>query len=283
GIGMSEARDKQTAGPDIWAIGAGWAGLALGVLTVNLWAWIQDYHDVWVVRGAIVTAACLITWLFGYWGPIVEGTRLWIRRGGLNAATVTVGVVLAAVGVNYLFHRYHWQKDLTKNQRFTLSDRSVQILRGLKHPLHATALFLGTGGSRQQAENLLRQYADASNNFKYTMVDPLLNLNKAREAGLETSEGIVFEYEGREQQVATVGEKEWTTALLKLTREKQPKVYFLQGHGEMAYQGGLGSDDPRRSLSGACELLTNSQWKLDKLFLAGPDAKTPDPADAAVV
>jgi len=239
---MSEARDRQTSGPDIWAIGAGWIALIVGVITVNLWAWQQNIGDVWVIRGLIVTGAMALTWLFGYWSQLLEGSRSWVRRGGLNAATVTLGVILAAIGLNYLFHRYHWQKDLTKGQRFTLSDRSRQILHGLKQPLRATAFFLGTGANRQQAENLLRQYADASDNFKYRLVDPLWNPNEARDKGLETSEGVIFEYQGKKQQVATVGEKEWTTALLKLTREKSPKVYFLQGHGEMTYEGGTGSE-----------------------------------------
>src|SRR5207244_2854355 len=146
------------------------------------------------------TAAMALTWFFGYWSLILEAALGWTRRGGLNAAALTLGVILAAIGVNYLFHRYHWQRDLTKGQRFTLSDRSVQILRGLKHPLHATAFFLGSGANHQQAENLLRQYHDASDNLKYRLVDPLWNPNEARNKGLETAEGIIFEYEGKKQQ-----------------------------------------------------------------------------------
>jgi hypothetical protein len=159
---MASARARTASGPDIWSIIGGWLALVFGMVTVNLWAWNGwNAGDVWVIRGAIVTLACLIMWLFGYGGRLLDVLKAWTRSGGLNVAVVTLGIIVAAVGVNYLFHRYHWQRDLTKNQRFTLSDRSAQILRGLKEPVTATAFVLGSGRNRQTAENLLRQYRDS--------------------------------------------------------------------------------------------------------------------------
>src|ERR1700681_896539 len=99
---MAEARGRQTSGPDIWAIGAGWIALIVGVITLNLWAWEQSI-DAWVLRGLIVTGAMALTWLFGYWSQILEGGLGWVRRGGLNAAAVAIGVIVAAILVNYLF------------------------------------------------------------------------------------------------------------------------------------------------------------------------------------
>lgn len=280
---MASARETTASGPDIWSTIGGWLALVLGMVTVNLWAWTQNYGDVWVIRGAIVTLACLIWWLFGYGGRLLDVLRGWTRSGGLNVAVVTLGIIAAAVGVNYLLHRYHWQRDLTKNQRFTLSDRSAQVLRGMKQPINATVFVLGSGRNRQTAENLMRQYRDVTDRFKYKLVDPLERPDLFREMGMQTDEGAVLEYGGKKQQVATFGEKEMTTALLKLSRDRQPKVYFLQGHGEMAYESTAGMADPQRSLSVAAEMLTNAQWQLEKLFLIGPGAKVPDPADAAVI
>ncbi len=277
---MSGTRGKEIPGPDIWAIGAGWLALVFCLLTINLWAWKQNYGDVWVIRGAIVTLACALTWVFGYWPRIAAGFRGWTKSGGLNVTVVTIGVIVAAVAANYLLHRYHWQRDLTKNRRFTLSDRSTQILRGLDKPVQATAFYSNVGRNRQQADTLLRQYKDASAKFKYVLVDPLERRQLHEEKKMETIEGIVFEYGSRTQQTAEVSEKEWTTSLLKLTREKQPKVFFLQGHGEMATEAG---SDARRSLSTFKELLTSAQWQTEGLTLYGPAAKTPDPKETAVI
>lgn len=278
---MASSSGRNTPGPDIWAVGAGWLALVLFFFTINLWAWMGSWGDVWVIRGAIVTAACFLTWLFGYWSRILVATKIWVHKGGLNATMVAVGVLVVAIGVNYMFHRYHWQKDLTKNQRLTLSDRTTQILKGLNKPLQVTAFYSQVGRNRGTAEGLLRQYHDASPNFKYQLLDPLRDALLALQKGLKTQEGIIFEYGGRTEQTAAVGEKEWTTAILKLTRDKQPKVYFLQGHGEMNYESS--GDDPRRSLSMVSQMLTDAQWVMEKLYLQGKDVKPLDPTDAALV
>src|SRR5262249_23044416 len=153
---------------------------------------------------------------------------------------------------------------------YTLSDRSYQILRSLKEPVKATGFFLDIGrSSRGQAENLLRQYHDASDKFKYTIVNPLEqpDLFKQYEKDVPTGEGVVFEYKGKKQVATMTSEQEFSQALLKLTKEKQPKAYFLTGHGEMAFEAGMGMSDPGQSISEAVQRLTNSQWKTEKLNL----------------
>ena len=67
---MAESRDRQTSGPDIWAIGAGWIALVVGVLTLDLWVW-QGSLEGWPLKGLIVTAAMALTWFFGYWSLIL--------------------------------------------------------------------------------------------------------------------------------------------------------------------------------------------------------------------
>lgn len=287
---MATGRANQGSGPDIWAIAAGWLGLVLAVVTLNRWAWARSFGDAWFLRGLILTAACLITWIFGYWGQIWAGLKGWTKKGGLNATVVTVGIIVAAIGINWIFHRYHWQTDLTKDKRFTLSDRSVQLLKGLEKPVKAYAFYYENSSGRRQAENLLRQYADTTDRFKYQLVDPLQNQSLPDEKKLSTQEGVVFEYpadgpaaERRLQQTATVDEKEFTQALIKLTRNKQPKVYFLQGHGEMSFEAGMGMEQQTQSITQIANMLKDDNWQLEKLTLSGKDAKTPEPADAAVI
>jgi ABC-type uncharacterized transport system involved in gliding motility auxiliary subunit len=280
---MATGRANQSSGPDVWAIAAGWLALVIGAVTLNRWAWTRNIGDVWVLRGLILTFACLVTWVFGYWGQIWTGLKSWARRGGLNATVVTVGIIAAAIGINYLFHRYHWQTDLTKNKRFTLADQSIQVVKGLKEPVKAYAFFYTGSPNRRQAEQLLRQYADASDRFKYELVDPLENQTLPEQKKLTTEQGVVFEYQGRQQQTATVGEKEFTQALIKLTRAKQPKVYFLQGHGEMAYEMGMGAEEQTASITQIATALKDDNWQLEKLTLMGKEAKAPDPKDAAVI
>lgn len=290
---MAAAREREIVGPDIWAIVAGWLSLVLGVMGLNWWAlagnWGAEYKlfsfiPLSPLKIGIVTLALFLTWVFGYWPRISAATVDWARRGGLNATLVTVGILAVAVGINYMFHRYHWQRDLTENKRFTLSDRSLQVLKTLKEPVRVTAFFNAGDRSRNQAENLLGQYKDASDRFKYTIIEPLAHPDLIEAKKVQALPAVVFEYKGRQEQTSQVGEKEFTTALLKLTKEKRPKVLFLEGHGEMSYTAGTGSaDDPQRSLSQVVQNLTSSQWETSTLSLAGKNAKAPEPAEAGVV
>ena len=53
-------------------------------------------------------------------------------RYGSNTAVLIVVVLAILVGVNYLAARHPLKKDLTKNQRYSLSDQTKKIVQGLK-------------------------------------------------------------------------------------------------------------------------------------------------------
>ncbi|MQK95185.1 hypothetical protein EI021_27775, partial [Escherichia coli] len=50
----------------------------------------------------------------------------------------------------------------------------------------------------------------------------------------------VFEADGKKERVSFGSEKEFTGALIKVTKDKKPTVYFLQGHGERTYDSFAG-------------------------------------------
>ena len=73
-------------------------------------------------------------------------------------------VLLAVFGlVNYVADRRHTQWDLTKTGRYTLSDRTRQILKKLDKKVTVTALYPSDprqpgGSDRVRVEDLLKQY-----------------------------------------------------------------------------------------------------------------------------
>ena len=57
---------------------------------------------------------------------------------------------------------------------------------------------------------------------------------KLKENALGT---IVLQYDGREQRVTSEAEQDLTNALIKVVQGQQPKVFFVQGHGERDLAG----------------------------------------------
>ncbi|HID06816.1 MAG TPA: hypothetical protein EYP10_06680 [Armatimonadetes bacterium] len=73
---------------------------------------------------------------------------------------------------------------------------------------------------------------------------------------------MVFECDGKRETVSFGDEQEFTNAILKLTRTKKKKIYFVQGHGEHGYDS---YDD--EGLSSVKNALEKLEYKVDKLEL----------------
>ena len=156
-----------------------------------------------------------------------------VRYGG-NAVLYSA-VFLVILGLlNYIAgqSRFTWRQDFTANQQFTLSPQTVQILENLKVDVKATAFFSPQAVGRQEAEDLLKEYKLRSPHFDYEFVDPVDHPDIARQLGLTRDGGIVFQSGTKMQEATSSSESDFTSAILKVTTETQPAVYFITGHRE---------------------------------------------------
>ena len=265
---------------------SGWAAVVLGVLGVH--RLVAVGFDWWARAGIILAFGLAVMWVWGYWPQITERLRTWVRTGGLNTTLVAVGLVVALIIVNTMVRRRIQVKaDLTKNQRFTLAPRTREILKSLQEPVHVT-LFLPSGRGAGQAKDTFKQYADASDKFVWTQVDPLvdpqklLTMNPQPKLNPTNFSGAVLEYHGKRQDITEFGEKDVTSAILKMTRDTVRKLAFLKGHGEASPDPGP-AGDPSKSIQVAVADLKSSEWPVETVDLYAKDAKTPDPADIAAL
>lgn len=269
---------------------SGWAALAFAILGFNRWAALGWKLDWWGRAGLIMGAGLGLMWLWGHFPAIWARLRQWTRTGGLNAFLIALALVVGLVVTNTIVRRRVQMKwDLTKNQRFTLSPRTRDILTGLQEPVKVTFFAPNPSRPSQNAArgiDLFKQYADISPKFQWTLVDPLVNqetLLAKNPKNLMAPEftSAIFEMGTKRQEITDYTEKEVTSALLKMTRETERSIAFLTGHGESTPEGTGGG--PGKSIQQIRQLLTDSQWKLETLDLYRKDAKTPDPAQTAVV
>lgn len=171
-------------------------------------------------------------------------------------------IIGIAVSANLLADEMVTRFDLTENNRYTLSQPSIDIAESLDDPVTITAYFSEDVQPRlEQVRNELlnfleefRAYSD--NNLEYTFINPNEGEATEQEAQQEGIQpvtvnvrerdqmsqkraylGAVFEYQGRKEVVPFIqpgSSLEYTIAskIKQLTIENKPKIGLLQGHGE---------------------------------------------------
>jgi ABC-type uncharacterized transport system involved in gliding motility auxiliary subunit len=261
------------------AVWAGWTGLALLFLAVafgyatGLRAW---YNTVLMVIGALGVADWIV-----YASPLVL-RRFSARQlaAEVNSTMFIVAVIGSTILVNYIANRRHYEWDLTKNKRYSLSNFSKDVVRKIHDRVEVTAFYPTRGmfgNMRQQAQDLLKQYESANDNVRVKFIDPLLNRAEATNKGIKTAPTILFETAGKRQEATEATEKEVTAAFLKLESGQKKKIYFLQGHGELDPD----ESQPEASIGSVKQILVDQQHDIEKLTLLGKTKAVP--ADAAAL
>jgi ABC-type uncharacterized transport system involved in gliding motility auxiliary subunit len=241
-------------------------------------------------------------------------------RVGASAA----GILLAAavvVGANYLALR-HWKRfDWTHTQIYSLSDTTKKILDGLKQPVQVT-VFMRPGRARllPEVKELLTRYQARSPKIQVEYLDPERNPARAQalvesEAGVRENT-VVFKSGDKKKYVeedkladfdyagmgmgggaptvkAFKAEEAFTSAIVSVTEQRQPKVYFSKGHGEASpdsSERGRGYADVKQILErsnmtvGAWDSLgkDNLPADADSIVVAGPRTAFLDPEAGAL-
>lgn len=172
--------------------------------------------------------------------------------------------------------------DLTEDKSNTLAPETLQALVTLPESVKVTA-FYSINLNRSSAEDLLARFKDNSNGkLDYEFIDPDQNPIAAREAGV-TGDGKILLVMGDRREIASfASETELTETLIRLISPEARALYFLQGHGEAALEGGgqdqIGLSIAKRTLESKnytihpINLLAENQIPEDALaiVIAGP-------------
>ena len=81
-------------------------------------------------------------------------------------------------------------------------------------------------------ENLIAGYLEETDKIGITYLDPDKNPAVTKQYGVTTYGTIVLESGSKETKIQNATEENLTNALLKVTRDEQKVIYFLEGHGE---------------------------------------------------
>jgi ABC-type uncharacterized transport system involved in gliding motility auxiliary subunit len=222
-----------------------------------------------------------------------------------NRITLGLAVVVGAgilVLVNWLGARHYRRMDWTSAGLYSLSEKSLKVLKELKKPVTATVFMTEGSATFAETQEILKRYRAASPLLSVETLDPTRNRARAealvKEFGVSRP-SVVFKCEDRkkfvtEDQLAEMdfsrarlggeptvkafkGEQEFTSAILSVTQSRTPKVVFTTGHGER--QSAARSRD---SVERVAEMLRQDNCKVDDWSSLG-SASVPEGTDLVVV
>ena len=149
---------------------------------------------------------------------------------------------LGVVGLLAFLSRSATQQwDLTQNARHSLTQASLDTLRQLPGKVTITAYAPAqdprVGDVHQLIRNFVAPYRRAKPDLELRLVDPAARPQEARAAGIHDPLELVVEYRNRSEHLTVLDEQNLTNALMRLARERERLVLYLDGHGERKLDG----------------------------------------------
>ncbi|HTQ59803.1 MAG TPA: GldG family protein [Candidatus Solibacter sp.] len=191
-------------------------------------------------------------------------------------ATLYIIVTLAVVTVaNVLANRYDKSYDATSNKRYSLSDQTVKIVKGLKQD--ATITYYDQASHFQSAKDKLDLYADLSPKIHVEYVDPDKKPELAREAGIKSYGTTVVQIGARKNEAKSTSEEDITGAFIRDLKHTTRTVCFVTGSGEHQID-----DMTRSGYSHFKDLLGKEEYQTKSISLL-EKAEVPDDCTVVVV
>jgi ABC-type uncharacterized transport system involved in gliding motility auxiliary subunit len=185
-------------------------------------------------------------------------TNQWIHARQTKYAAYAVSyilIVIAAVVVaNVLADRYNKSYDATANKRFSLSDQTAKIVKGLKQD--ATITYYNQSTRFRDGKDLLEQYANLSPRLHVKYVDPDKEPELAREAGIRNLGTAVVQVGAKKEEAKSMTEEGITGAFIRDLKSNTRTVCFASGSGEHQID-----DSNRGGLSHFKELLAKDNYE----------------------
>ncbi len=179
---------------------------------------------------------------------------------GLNVVVQVALVLFIAAMVNSIAFRHYKRWDLSRDQKYALSDKTKRFLSSIKGKMRVTVFFSPNTPITGDVQSLLTEYQYAAKGkIDIENIDPERNLSRAKEMFdkykvVSDESLLVVDYEGRDKTVkasemaeidqsgmsfgegpwvtAFKGEQAITSAMMDLVEGKKNTLGYVLGHKE---------------------------------------------------
>src|ERR1051325_7217777 len=140
---------------------------------------------------------------------------------------VVVAILAAA---NFLANRHNKSIDSTANKKFSLSDQTMKVVKGLKRDVTITDY--DKTSSFTTARDLLDRYDNLSSKLHVVYLDPDKKPQVAKAAGIRSYGQIIVDSGTKKEEAKSLTEEEITGALIRSLKSGERNVCFVSGSGE---------------------------------------------------
>jgi ABC-type uncharacterized transport system involved in gliding motility auxiliary subunit len=189
------------------------------------------------------------------------------------AAVYVLVIIAIIVTANVLANRYDKSFDATSNKRYSLSDQTVKIVKGLKQD--ATITYFDQPRGFQAAKDQLDLYSNLSPKVHVKYVDADKEVTQARAAGIKSYGTAIVQIGANKQEAKGVSEEGITGAFIRDLKNTTRTVCFVTGSGEHQID-----DSARSGYSQFKELLGKDEYVAKSINLL---QKAEIPSDCTVL
>ena len=210
---------------------AGWLSLTTGFIALFFYIVLPDLKNL----SASLAIVCLVNGIFFIFvkGPQLKQS-LSSRSAlyGANTLFLTCVFLGILIFVNLLAFRHKHRFDFTEGGYFTLAPQTKKFISNIPREVKLTAFFQSESPEKIAFANLIAGYLEETDKIKLQYVDPDKSPSVTKQYGVTTYGTVALESGPKETKIQNPTEENITNALLKVTRDEQKIIYFLEGHGE---------------------------------------------------
>ncbi|MBW2255171.1 MAG: GldG family protein, partial [Deltaproteobacteria bacterium] len=217
-----------------WAFGLSGLFCLLTFLALLFLHWGQ-VKDPWTAGFGI--AAGVLLALYGMLDRETLERSTSSRAFRLGGGAVAMVLLAGAVGVAAFElaeeHDHRW--DVSREKRFSLSEKSRKVAAELEREVEVYAFFSTGTGERYQFEKLMEGYQQASKKISVQFFDPLRHPRMADRFTVTSDYGTVVLVSGEDRQrlESTFHEEAVTHAIIRLMSAEDHRLCWAMGHGEL--------------------------------------------------
>lgn len=178
-----------------------------------------------------------------------------------NAVFVVLFVGIIGL-LAWLTHQYKLEADWTAGNRNTLTEATQKLLEGIQSPIRFTAFVEDDQELHQRIKARIDQYRRIKSDVSLEFVNPDLDPQRAREAGIARAGQILIQVGARSERVDDLREQTIATALQRLSRSGERYIAFLEGHDERDP-----SDGSNQGMRRLAEVLRRAGFNVQRLNL----------------
>ena len=187
-------------------------------------------------------------------------TRIAVHgANSLILLSVFLGILIF---VNLIAFRHKQQFDFTETGFYTLSPQTEKVLRSLPREVKMTAFFQAESQGKNVFRDQVQSFLELSDKIDLSYVDPDKSPAITKQYGITTYGTVVLESGKKESQVKDPNEENLVNGILKVIKDEQKVIRFLDGHGEKRID-----DSDNLGLATAKEALERDGFKVEKLLL----------------